>query len=670
LKNNVTLSEEDISINLCSKNRNQKRSEFSSLISQIGGENTFKCDDSYSHSISPSVHTKEYIKRKEIKKEFKTKDTFTQFFLSKYLNEKPSTACVIVRNSLLDSTLDLHMSHEIYQEWYGDGEIASINWTEIAMHYLQNIDVIVSNNWNFFNDNEINEHIDSMPTLRYTPFTALQSTVYAPTSHYADILITCGTRKNRKSICNVLNLHIINHILVSNKFVQAHNEHTHKLKLAEDTGGQSFDDVDNSIWKDQGYTRPKVLILTATRGTCHTYVKHLIDLLGKSVKSQSVKRFDTEFGVLKLNDDINNRRTDILNKKGTSWLDLFGDNVNPDDDFKIGIQLHIQKDPDEKKNPISLSLYSEFYHSDIIVASPLGLITNVIGKNKDIDFLSSIEICLIDHSNVILMQNWDHVNTLLECLNQQPINNNDTDFSRVRSYFLSGRAKQRRQLIMYSQFDDPAILSTFKRFSKSNNGKMTLQRNTPVNKASICQVLVKVGHVFQKTPCTSLSSQGVEKWSYFRDKVLRRLLQQKYVLIFIPSYFDFITVRKYLFKTNASFVSVTEYSRISEVSRGRARFLQGHKHMLLYTGRAHFFLRHHIKGIRHLIFYGPPEYAEFYPQLVNMLSDTSRDVDYESPLSCMSFFNKYEAQSLSRIVGTIHSLSMVSSEKTTFVFNS
>merc|ERR1712150_140305 len=213
-------------------------------------------------------------------------------------------------------------------------------------------------------------------------------------------------------------------------------------------------------------------------------------------------------------------------------------------------------------------------------------------------------------------------------------------------------------------------MGTFKRFSRSINGQIRIHRNTLSKSASICQVLVNLRHVFQQTPCTSFTSQGIDKWSYFRDKVLCRLLQQKYVLIFIPSYFDFITIRNYLFKKDASFVTVTEYSRTSEVSRGRARFLQGQKRLFLYTGRAHFFLRHHIKGVRHMILYGLPEYAEFYPQLVNMLLDTSRDVEYRSALSCMSFFNKYEAQALSRIVGTKHSLSMLSSENTMFIFNS
>ena len=99
---------------------------------------------------------------------------------------------------------------------------------------------------------------------------------------------------------------------------------------------------------------------------------------------------------------------------------------------------------------------------------------------------------------------------------------------------------------------------------------------------------------------------------------------------------------------------------------------------MLYTGRAHFFMRHHIKGAKHLVMLGIPEHAEFYPQLLNMLGwrpkvdelDDDHDYDIAAPSSCLNLFTTYEIHNLERIVGTKHAERMVKSEKSTHLFTS
>jgi len=498
-------------------------------------------------------------------------------------------------------------------------------------------------------------------------------------------------------------LHLLNHVLTSRTRVQRHNR---QLKLIEDDNANSDADetgketpeakeeVDHERFRDQGYTRPTVLVLLPNRGICHQFVHSLIRLTGADKSSPHVERFDAEFGPTEGDGDDEEgktpvdpnkeqRRKAVLEKKGKDWNELFGDNVNQDDDFKLGIALTPKVATKNKKNNsstnVQVKLYTDFFRSDIIIASPIGLKMLIApdedGKEGDSDFLSSIEICMIQNADILMMQNWDHVNDVLSSLNQEPKKNNDTDFSRVRRYMLEGQGAHWRQLIISTDFVDPYIISAFKRFGKSKVGSMKIRRKTLPEEASLANVLVPMKQVFQRIPVTSLEQQTDSRTQYFMKHILPEIQRhkQKHTMVYIPSYFDFVALRNIFLKREISFVSVHEYSRHTEVSRGRARFLQGRKPILLYTGRANFFYRHAIRGIRHLIFLGLPEHAQFYADQVNLIiTATSLNDDGESLAgsSCLALFTRFEAYALERITGSANSSRMIKGDKATFMFHS
>ena len=97
------------------------------------------------------------------------------------------------------------------------------------------------------------------------------------------------------------------------------------------------------------------------------------------------------------------------------------------DFFRVGIAFNgMYSDP----GSLRVKLYSQFYESDIIVASPLALrdITglkmdnkaNELEKQIDTDFLTNIEYVILDQAEGFVFQNMEHVEEVLRVLNIRP----------------------------------------------------------------------------------------------------------------------------------------------------------------------------------------------------------------------------------------------------------
>lgn len=124
-----------------------------------------------------------------------------------------------------------------------------------------------------------------------------------------------------------------------------------------------------------------------------------------------------------------------------------------------------------------MKFYSPFYDSDIIFASPLGLRMAVEKDEKgetDSDWLSSIEIVVVDQTDALTMQNWEHVEFAFKHLNLLPKESRGCDFSRIRSWYLDGDAQYFRQSIVLSQFLTPDISSLFRKHSKNIDGSIKI----------------------------------------------------------------------------------------------------------------------------------------------------------------------------------------------------
>lgn len=132
-------------------------------------------------------------------------------------------------------------------------------------------------------------------------------------------------------------------------------------------------------------------------------------------------------------------------------------------------------------------------------------------------------------------------------------------------------------------------------------------------------------------------------------------------MLCISSYFEFVRLRNFLKSQEASFCLLGEYTKQSDISRGRVWFFQGQRKIMLYTERAHFYHRYKIRAIQKLIIYSLPERKEFYPEIVNMLEGSQN-------MSCTVLFSRFDQFRLERIVGSASAKRMITSEKGVFVF--
>ncbi|XP_007432241.1 digestive organ expansion factor homolog isoform X2 [Python bivittatus] len=415
-------------------------------------------------------------------------------------------------------------------------------------------------------------------------FSPLQQELFCVMNSYKDLFYPGRTAlKNGEEVRHVYCLHALNHVLKANAQVLGNNAKRRDQK----------DGADEDAFRDQGLTRPKVLIVVPFRESALRIVHILIALLEsasqKKIDVCNKKRFKGEFG-----SDPEEKPPNL--KRPEDYEAVFAGNI--DDHFRIGVAV-LQK---------SMRLYAPFYSSDIIIASPLGLRTVIgaEGENKrDYDFLSSIEILIIDEADIYLMQNWEHV--------------------------------------------------------------LVAVRNVPLT-GSISHVVVQLPHVFQKLEADSSVSVIDARFNFFIDKVLPeyRDAVMTHTLIYVPSYFDYVRLRNYFKKEELSFAHICEYSSKSGICRARHLFLGGEKQFLIITERFHFYKRYSIRGIRNLIFYELPTYPHFYSEVCNMVKLAG--MEEEATLTCTAFYSKYDAQKLAAVVGVERAAQMLQSSKNVHLF--
>lgn len=283
-------------------------------------------------------------------------------------------------------------------------------------------------------------------------------------------------------------------------------------------------------------------------------------------------------------------------------------------------------------------------------------------SKADCDFLSSIELVIVDQADAMLMQNWEHVEFALEHLNKQPRESHDCDFSRVRHWYLEQNARFVRQTIVLSAYLTPELNSIFSTHMNNVTGKVKI---LPKHQGSIARVEVPVRQTFSRFPSGSALAEPDDRFNFFTTSIIPALSRQLSpdkkglgALIFIPSYLDFVRIRNYFSASpdtkDLTFGSISEYTDQSDSRRARSHFYAGRQSVMLYTGRAHHFHRYQIRGVKRVVMYGVPDNPHFYPELVSGYIGKTINEGLIDPGegNVRILFSRLDALALERIVGS------------------
>ena len=181
---------------------------------------------------------------------------------------------------------------------------------------------------------------------------ALPTELLEIVGNYRDFLYARADFDVRDYLKAMVSLHAMSHINKTRQRIIKNNEALADKALT----------VERET-RDQGFTRPKVLILLPFRNSALPWMHYLTHFsLATQVENNS--RFQKDFNLPDRAIDklaMDEKDAEGRSKYPKDHRETFKGNI--DDTFRVGLKVTRK----------SIKLYTDFYHSDLIIASPLGL---------------------------------------------------------------------------------------------------------------------------------------------------------------------------------------------------------------------------------------------------------------------------------------------------------
>lgn len=508
-----------------------------------------------------------------------------------------------------------------------------------------------------------------------TKFNEFQREIYGLLKSYKDLLYT--KVESLSDIQTVYAVHALDHLANTRARIIKNNKVFEKNTLSEKIL------QDDSSLRDQGFTRPKILFLLPLRSSALRLGKRIVEILGEEYNVSHWDRFVQEFGDEEGGDGSLEDDTVIDGSKPRDFYQLFCGNT--DDAFRIGLKF-------TKK---SIRFFADFYDSDIIIASPLGLktiispdeqqVVKIDSENIEVgdrDFLSSLELVILDQADVFLMQNWQHVLDVMQHINIMPSKPRQMDIARVRQWHLEDWSRHYRQLLMFTAISVPSIHSFFQSHSMNYEGFHTLKHRVLSAVANQITSTCQSRFLYYNSP--NARDACDKRFMFFTRQVLPYYLGQDkklgrngvetspnkeplfHTLIFVSSYFDYVRLRNYFRREKLSFTQICEYTEDNKVAKARQLFYFGARQFLLYSERCHFYHRYKIKGVRNIIFYEPPMFPLFYAEMINMMKPEHQGKKFNEDtekFTTTCLFSNHDTLQLGALVGHTNAVNLIQNER-------
>ncbi|RKO95153.1 DUF1253-domain-containing protein [Caulochytrium protostelioides] len=142
-----------------------------------------------------------------------------------------------------------------------------------------------------------------------------------------------------------------------------------------------------------------------------------------------------------------------------------------------------------------------------------------------------------------------------------------------------------------------------------------------------------------------------------------------HVVLFIPSYLDFLRIRAWCKEQSVNFQSLHEYSKPGAIVRARRAFLRGECHFLLVTERYYFYHRLAVRNVHKIVFYALPETPQFYPEWLDAARPPPGAFKSAMGHNATILFTRYDRLRLERIVGTERAHQMLTAASDSVIFS-